>query len=214
MKMKTRLALAFSFGLLVLVPFARPSHAQTEVSEADKAGAHGGGHGGGHEAHLDPKKLAFQFINFGLLVAILGFFGGKAINGALAARYDQMKKDLDEASATREDALARLKRQEGRLANLEAEVDRLRTSIKQEAEQEQQRLLEGAEEKAKRIQDETRFLVDQQVKEAERTFRQEVAAASARIAEDLVRRSVRPEDQTRLDQAFIADLESGKGASA
>jgi F-type H+-transporting ATPase subunit b len=195
-----RLAL-FALPLVVCSPWSGTAQAQTEVST------------GSHAVHLDGKRLAFQFINFGILVAILGFFGGKAINGALAARHDQMKKDLEEAAATREDALARLKRQESRLANLEAEVTRLRESIKEEAQLEEQRLLTGAEEKARRIQDETRFLVDQQVKEAEQTFRREVAAASARIAEDLVRKAVRPEDQTRLDQAFIADLETGKGAN-
>jgi F0F1-type ATP synthase membrane subunit b/b' len=188
-------------GFVVATAWSSPSQAQTEVNTGE------------HEAHLDPKKLAFQLINFSILAAILGFFGGKAINAALAARHDQMKKDLEEAAATREDALARLKRQETRLTNLEAELGRLRESIKEEATQEEQRLLAGADEKARRIQDETRFLVDQQVKEAERNFRQEVAAASARIAEELVRRSVRPEDQTRLDQTFIADLESGKGAN-
>jgi F-type H+-transporting ATPase subunit b len=205
-----RLGTAAAFAAFLAVSFASPLSLPTaQAAESE-------GHGGGHEAHLDGKKLAFQFLNFGILVAILGFFGGKAINGALAARHDQMKKDLEEASATREDALARLKRQETRLANLEAEVTRLRASIKDEAQQEEQRLLAGAEEKSRRIQDETRFMVEQQVKSAELSFRQEVASASARIAEELVRRSFRPEDETRIDQAFIADLESGaagKGAS-
>ncbi len=172
--------------------------------------ASSGDHG---EHHFDPKTFAFQLVNFGLLVAILGFAGGKAINKALAARHDQMKKDLDEAAAIKTDALARLEKQQSRLTNLEAEVARLRASIKEEAEKEEQRLYAGAEEKARRIADETRFLVDQQVKEAEKGFRREVADAAARVAEEIVRRSVRPDDESRLTQSFIADLESGKGAS-
>lgn len=198
------LALAFPLGSAI----AQNEHEPTHIS-APGEHAPAGGHG---EHGLDPKRLAYQFINFGLLVGILGFFGGKAVNKALAMRHDQMKKDLDEASAARAEAQGRLKQQEVRLANLEAEVARLHASIKAEALKEEQRLLESAEEKARRIQDETRFLVDQQVKEAEQTFRREVASTAARIAEEIVRRSVRPEDEQRLNQGFVADLESAKEA--
>ena len=199
--------LALAFAL------ASPGSARAEEPGANEheptAVSEGHGEGAGHHGHsLDPTRLAYQFINFGLLVAILGFAGGKAINKALAARHDQMKKDLEEASAARAEAHGRLKEQDARLANLEAEVARLLAAIKDEAVKEEQRLLASAEEKARRIQDETRFLVDQQVKEAERSFRQEVANAASRIAEEIVRRSVKSEDELRLHQAFISDLES------
>lgn len=178
--------------------------------------AAGGGHGG--EAHgIDPKALALQFLNFGVLVAVIVFAGGKLINRALAARHDQMKKDLDEASQARVAAETRLKQQEQRLGNIEKEITKLRESIKEEAEKEQARLLAAAEEKAARIKEEARFLMDQQVKEAEQRFRQEVAAAAVLIAEDMVRRSLQIDDETRLNAAFIGDLErspNGKGAAA
>ena len=67
----------------------------------------------------------------------------------------------------------------------------------------------SAEEKARRIQEETRFLMDQEVKQAEIRFREEVAAQAVRIAEEVVQRSVKPEDDKRLSQSFVADLEGG-----
>jgi F-type H+-transporting ATPase subunit b len=207
---------ALALALLAPVPAALaqhdlpPSEAQAQHAATGEGAAaeHGGGHGEHHG--LDGKRLAFQLINFGLLITILGFFGGRAINKALASRHDQMKKDLEEAGQARAAAEARLAQQEKRLANLEKEIVALRASIKQEAIQEEQRLVAAAEEKAKRIQDETRFLMDQQVKEAELRFRQEVAGAAVRIAEELVRRSVRPDDESRLHAGFIADLDGGK----
>lgn len=212
------LTLAFTLGLLAPASAALAQHdrpATEEHGAAAKGEGHADDHGGGHGEHhgIDGKRLAFQLINFGLLLTILGFFGGRAINKALASRHDQMKKDLEEAGQARAAAEARLLQQEKRMANLEAEVVKLRASIKQEAVQEEQRLLAAAEEKAKRIQDETRFLMDQQVKEAEVRFRQEVAGAAVKIAEDLVRRSVRGDDESRLNAGFIADLESGKAAT-
>jgi F0F1-type ATP synthase membrane subunit b/b' len=45
------------------------------------------------------------------------------------------------------------------------------------------------------------------VKEAERRFREELAGAAVRVAEEVVRRSVRADDESRLAQAFVADVE-------
>jgi len=70
------------------------------------------------------------------------------------------------------------------------------------------RLLGGADEKAKRIQDETRFQLDQQVKEAELRLRAEVASTAVKVADELLKRSVSADDERRLAQDFAA------GASA
>jgi F-type H+-transporting ATPase subunit b len=178
---------------------------------AAPAGEQGGGE---HHAEFSGKTFAFQLINFGILVAVLGFFGGRAINKALAARHEQMKRDLEEAVQSRAAAEARLKQQERRLGNLEKEVSALRASIKEEAIIEEKRLVEAAEEKARRIQEETKFLMNQEIKQAEIRFREEVAAEAVRIAEEVVLRAVKPEDDKRLNQTFIAELEgSGKTAT-
>jgi F-type H+-transporting ATPase subunit b len=177
---------------------------------AEPAGEHGQKGDAGHgEHHFDPKTFAFQLINFGILVAILGFFGGRAINKALAARHEQLKRDLEEAVQARAAAEARLAQQERRLGNLEKEVTALRASIKEEALGEEKRLVATAEEKARRIQEETKFLMAQEVKQAEIRFREEVAAQAVRIAEEVVQRSVKPEDDKRLSASFVADLEGG-----
>jgi F-type H+-transporting ATPase subunit b len=72
------------------------------------------------------------------------------------------------------------------------------------------RLLGGADEKAKRIQDETRFQLDQQVKEAALRLRAEVASTAVKVADELLKRSVSADDERRLAQDFAA----GAGAPA
>ena len=164
---------------------------------ARRRATHGGGHG--QTTASTPRRLAFQLCNFARPGGRPGLLRGRAINKALAGRHEQMKKDLDEARPgprRRRGPPGASRRR--RLANLEKEVAALRASIKEEALSEEQRLVAAAEEKARRIQDETRFLMDQQVKEAELRFRAEVAAAAVRIAEEMVRRSVKPEDDSRL----------------
>jgi F-type H+-transporting ATPase subunit b len=196
----TRLLQSTLFALVLSSVFVTPALAAGGQHED---AAHGEHHG------IDGKRLALQLLNFGVLAAILGIVGGKAINKALASRHEQMKKDLEEASQARTDAEARLAKQERRMTNLEKEIAALRASIKEEAVNEEQRLVAAAEEKARRVQDETKFLMEQQVKEAELRFRAEVAGTAVKIAEELVRRSVKPEDTARLQQGFISDLENG-----
>ena len=165
---------------------------------------------GAHTEHgapsIDGKALALQLFNFGVLLFILIKFGGSAINKSLRSRHDKMKADLEEAQRLRAEAEARFKTQEARLGNLQKELADLRQSMKDSAEAEKRRLIEMAEARAQRIEEETRFLLDQQVKQAELSFKAEVANAAARIAEEIVRRQVNPSDQQRLVSSFVADI--------
>jgi F-type H+-transporting ATPase subunit b len=193
------LALAVMFGICPGAPAFAAEGEHDAPAHGAEAAEHDG-HG------IDGKKLAFQLINFGILVFVLGFFGGRGINKALAARHEQIKKDLDEAAQARAAAEARLAQQERRMANLERDATALRASIKEEAKKEEELLVAAAVEKSRRIQEETRFLMEQQIKEAELRLRREVASTAMQVAEEIVRRTVRPDDELRLNQTFVADL--------
>ena len=171
-----------------------------------QAAAHSEGHGEGHGQHggVDAKTLALQLLNFGVLLFILIWFGGRAISKSLRGRHEQLKTDIEGAAHRRAQAEQRFREQEGRMANLEKELLALRAEVQQAGERERARLLEGAQEKAKRIQEETRFQLEQQVKEAELRLRAEVASTAIKVADELLKRSVGPEDERRLAQEFAA----------
>jgi len=158
------------------------------------------------EPKLDGKKLALQLVNFGLLLGILIGFGGPAIRKALQARHQQLKADLAAAAAARAEAEARLAQQEARLVALEQEIEGIRTGVKAEAEAEKARLIAMAEERAKRIREETTFVLGQQVKEAEERLRREVALAAVDLAEQMVKKSLGAADQQRMLDTFVADV--------
>jgi F-type H+-transporting ATPase subunit b len=124
----------------------------------------------------------------------------------LAARHQQLKADLAAASAARAEAEARLRQQEARLAALEQEIEGIRTGVKAEAEAEKARLIAMAEERAKRIREETTFVLEQQVKEAEERLRREVALASVNLAEQMVKKSLGAADQQRMVDTFVTDV--------
>jgi F-type H+-transporting ATPase subunit b len=190
------LALLLSSG----AAFAQEEHPPEAGAE------HGAEEGHGEHEGIDPKTLALQLLNFGVLLFILIKFGGKAINKSLKERHEQLKADMDEAARLRTAAEMRFKEQEKRLQNLEQELGAMRQAILKEAEHEKGRIIAAAEEKARRVQDETRFQLEQQVKDAELRFRAEVAQASLKIADELLRRSVNGGDEQRLVQGFVAEL--------
>jgi F-type H+-transporting ATPase subunit b len=204
--------LSLACAVLVVAP------ALASASEGEKIGeavaAEQGPEGGEPAPKLDVKRLALQLVNFAVLAGILGWFGGKAINKALLARHQQLKADLVAAAEARSGAELRAAEQGKRLASLEAEIAAMRAGIKQEAEDEKQRLIAAAEERAARIGDETKFLLDQQVKEAEATLKREVAEAAVRIAEQIVTKSFNAGDQQRLVDTFVSDVAAPTGRSA
>jgi F-type H+-transporting ATPase subunit b len=175
--------------------------------------AEGEGHEEGHAAPtLDGGRLASQLLNFAALIAILYFGGRKAVSAALQSRHQQIKTDLASAAEARTAAQARFEQQEKRLAALEQEIATIAASIKQEAEAEKQRLIAMAEERAKRIRDESEFIIEQQVKQAEEDLRREVAAAAVALAEKIVRHQMMPADQQRMIDAFVGDIATPNGA--
>jgi F-type H+-transporting ATPase subunit b len=212
-------ALAFAGIAGLSLCRAAPAQASEEERLEHAGKIEGGAIGSGLPAHhetpeIHGKSLALQLLNFAVLIFVLVKFGGPAISKALEARHQQLKADLAAAAAARAEAETRLAQQEARLAALEQEIEGIRTGVKAEAEAEKARLIAMAEERAKRIREETTFVLDQQVKEAEERLRREVALAAVTLAEQMVRQSLGAADQQRMVDSFVADVAAPAGAPA
>jgi len=191
-------------------PVERELQAQGHQAEhAEGAGEHGAE----HEAPFSGKTFMWQMLNFGALLFLLIKFGGPPVKKALQARHQQIKTDLASAAEARAAAQARFEHQEKRLAALESEIATIRAGIKQEAEAEKARLIAMAEDRARRIREESEFIIEQQVKQAEEDLRREVAAQAVALAEKIVRAQLGAQDQARLVDTFVGDV-AGNGAHA
>jgi F-type H+-transporting ATPase subunit b len=194
-------------------PAGHDEHAHAAEHEAASPTAeHEHGEHGSEHAAFSGKTFALQLVNFGVLLFLLIWFGGRAMNKALRAKHDQLKADIDTATRQRDEAKRAYEAQEQRVAGIEKEVAALRASMRADAEREQAALLAGAQERGRKIQDEMRFQLDQQVKEAEAVLRAEVASASVKLAEELVRQSVSPDDERRLAREFVAGFDEPQGS--
>ena len=185
-----------------------PAHAVAAEGAAGEGTAHSEAskEEGEHAPAVNGKNLALQLLNFAVLLAILIKFGGSAVNKALAARHEQLKKEVAEAATARAQAQDLLRKQEARMANLEREIAAMRAGIKQEAQVEKAQLIAAAEERAKRVREETLFAIEQQVKEAQIVLRRDVAEHALRVAEEILRRAVDGNDQRRLLESFMNEV--------
>jgi F-type H+-transporting ATPase subunit b len=184
---------------------------QAQGEHGEGAGEHGAA--AEHEAPFSGRTFMWQMLNFGALLFLLIKFGGPAVKKALQARHQQIKTDLASAAESRAAAQARFEHQEKRLAALESEIATIRAGIKQEAEAEKARLIVMAEDRARRIREESEFIIEQQVKQAEEDLRREVAAQAVALAEAIVRAQLGAQDQQRLIDSFVGDV-AGNGAHA
>ena len=215
-------ALLAALGLVLLAALparvvhaqaGEPAHEVTQPGAVGERAEHGEAGEGEHAAAIDGKSLALQLLNFAVLLGILIYFGGRAVNKALLGRHEQLKTELAAAAAARTQAELRLRKHEDRLAGLEREIAAMRASLKQEAEIEKQQLIAAAEERAKRVREETVFAIEQQVKEAQIALRRDVAEQALRVAEDILRRTVDANDQRRLLEGFMNEV-GGPAADA
>jgi F-type H+-transporting ATPase subunit b len=195
------------------VPAGRGEHTRAAEHEAASAVAeHEPGQHGSEHAAFSGRTFALQLINFGVLLFLLVWFGGRAMNKSLRAKHDQLKAEIDTATRQRDEAKRAYDAQEQRVASIEKEVAALRASMRAVGEREQAALLAGAQERARKIQADMRFQLDQQVKDAEAILRAEVASASVKLAGDLLRQSVSPDDQRRLAREFVAGVDGSQGS--
>lgn len=158
---------------------------------------------GAETSHLDLWKLA----NLVLFAGVLGYALWKKAGGFFRSRSEQIRTGIAEAARLKQDAEVRYAAVERRLANLGADIERLRARAREEAAAEQARVREEMERDLKKIQAEAK----REIAAAAQAARQELRAHSAELAVGLaaakIRRRLTPEIQDTLVSSVVGDLE-------
>jgi F-type H+-transporting ATPase subunit b len=160
----------------------------------------------------DPGLYIWTIVTFLLLVTLLARFAWRPLLQALDRRQAQIKQSLDDAEKAKRE-LERLQ-QEGaqilRQARVEAEqivsssrayAEKLKDEIKAKARADAEVIVQNAE---RQIQAETRRALEQ--------IRVEAADLSVMIASKLIQRNLTKEDNARLIEQALQQVESRLGA--
>lgn len=173
-----------------------------------------GGHGGGGAISPfagDVGNALWTLVIFALLLWVLGKYAWGPILQGIQGREKFIRDALAEAKTQRDEAEARLREYEAKLAAARDEVDAIMDEARRDAEalrlREEERAREEAEKTIGRARREIEIAADTAVKDLyARAARLATAAASA-----VLRREIRAEDHERLVSESIAALDRLEG---
>ena len=165
-----------------------------------------GGAGEAAPAGVPWWEIFKQAVNVGILVAILVYFLKKPLSSYLKERSELLRKSIDDAAKARAEAAAKLSDIQARMTRLSGEIAEMSRRMESEAGDEARRLHEAAQVEIARLREQSRFAADQEVKKAREELRREAADLSAAAAEELVKKSVTPDDQERIVRENIEKI--------
>ncbi len=194
---RTRVCRALRVAAPLVVSFCAAAAFAAEESGAN--------HGGG--VHIPWADIIKQAINFLILAGVLVYFLRKPLSSFLKERSELLRKAIDDAAKARADAAEKLAAIETRTAKLADEIAGMNAKMDVEAEAEGRRLQETAAVEISRIRVQSEFTGEQEVKKAREELRMEASLLAARAAEELVSKTLSPEDQERLVRENIEKIE-------
>ena len=154
-----------------------------------------------------PGFELWKFVNLALFVALLVYVLMKAdIPGAFRTRGESIKAELEKARTERDAALAKLKEVEERLAGMSEQVSLIDQRSKAEAEAERQRIAQSTQEEIAKLTSQAQREIENAGKVARHELKTFAAEQSIRMAEDLIRRDIRPEDDARLMMHNVEEM--------
>lgn len=147
--------------------------------------------------------LFWRTVNFIALLIILIKFLAKPIGNALAGRQQQVIDELETLKAKRDAAERSYREFESRLAGMEKEMETVVQRAIAQAENEKAKILEDAEKAAEDIKRQAEAAVMAEIVEAKRELRDEIADQAAAMAEELIVKNLKPEDQANIIEQYL-----------
>jgi F-type H+-transporting ATPase subunit b len=154
----------------------------------------------------DIGNAIWTLVIFALVVLILGKFAWKPILTGLQARESFILESLEKAKQERDEASARLKEYEDRLAQARTEATSLVEEGRRDAEVAKKKIMEEARDEAAKERERTK----REIQIATDTATKQLYTLAARLATDMagriMRKELTPQDQDRLIAESIQEL--------
>lgn len=155
-----------------------------------------------------PGFELWKFVNLFIFVTALVYvLVRKARLGeAFRARREGIKTELEKARTERDAALAKLKEIEDRLSGLNAEIATLKEKSEREATAERARITQTTQAEIAKLTVQAQREIENAAKSAKTELRRFTAEQSVHLAEELIKRDIRPEDDVRLVGRNIEEM--------
>jgi len=164
--------------------------------------------GAAEQTDIKHNYSLWRVINLLVFVIILVYIlrSKVRIGQVLDNRAASIVKELEQAKRDKQEAQARLAELEARLGRLDQEVADIRAEAERESAREAERVRQTAAADAEKIGQTAQREIEGAMKAARGELRAFVADQSVALAEGMIRRDIRTEDNTRMVNKFIDDL--------
>jgi ATP synthase F0 subunit b len=117
-----------------------------------------------------------------------------------------IRKELEEAHTARAEAEQKLAEVEARLNKLDEEVAEIKAEAERDSAREMDRIMKAAAADAEKIGQTAQREIEGSVKAAKSDLRAFVAEQSANLAQSMIQREMKPDDNSRLIGKYIDEL--------
>jgi len=148
-----------------------------------------------------------RIVNLAILLGILFFALRKSLPVIFANRREGIRTALEEARRARQAVEAKLQSIEEKMSRVDAELESIRKSAGQEAEEERRRILEMSQREADKIVAAARQGIEGLTRTAEKELRRYAAELAVDLAETRLRHDVGEADQKKMFEKFVNKLE-------
>ena len=156
-----------------------------------------------------PGLELWKFVNLLVFIACALYLHrrfGRPVREALRSRGEKIKHDLAKAQEERSQALAKLADVESRFADLEAEVTAINQRAKLEGEAERERIRLATEQEISRIREQAKREIESVAKATRHELQRFAAIESVRLAEEILKIEIGPDDDARLTTNGVREL--------
>jgi ATP synthase F0 subunit b len=157
---------------------------------------------------LFTNPMLWRVINLLIFVLVLVWIlrSKVRVGQVFDRRAAAIVKDLEQARREKQEAEDRLAEVEARLAALDREIAEIRAEAERESQREAERIRQAAASDAEKIRQTASREIEGAMKAARNELRAIVAEQSVAMAEQMIRRDIRPEDNKRMLNKYLEDL--------
>ena len=160
----------------------------------------------GHHHHLNWTDFTYRTVAFIIVIAILIKLLRKPIANFLNSRREEIRRLLAELDAKTAEVSSEHARVQATLTSLGEETKKIVDELIAEGEAEKEKIIEAARREADYIQQQAQIAIEQEMRAARETLKDEVAELAIDAAQDLIRKKIKTEDQQRLVHEFMTNV--------
>jgi F-type H+-transporting ATPase subunit b len=155
-----------------------------------------------------PGFEVWKFVNLAIFVGALVFILVRKakLGEAFRTRRESIKAELDKARSERDAAVAKLKEVEERLAGLDSQIATIKERSQAEAAEERELMVRSTEAEIEKLTAQGQREIENAGKTAKNELRRFTAEQSVRLAEEMIKRDIGPEDDARLITRNIDEM--------